>query len=418
MARLRRTKCGKVLLKEEAPGRFRACFFPPGSKRYRRIWLKVPTWNQAVALAQGMNVELLAGNGFPVGFLASRSEQHPIKETVAEAIQASDANQQSKKDYTRRYNAFSNYLTAKEPDVAYWSHVDVSLLKRYLKHCRDLGLAHDSIRLRFGIIRLTAIYMARKYPDRYRNVVKDIVLKKKAPSKSEIELPRAVLSPPQLRRLLDWLKENDPKVHVWATLQGLCGMRLQEAAYIRERDIDFERRTLTIGDAGAHKPKNIASYRTLPVCDTVIQVLGEWIGKLKVRDPKGFLFTPDHKNPLGPKKDDPATKAGCFGVDRLCGLYRNALRRAKNAGIEFPPSFMPRKLRATFATAMRTGRADYADLQRYIGHSVPTVLSQHYDFASLDRLAEIAIIAQHLHDLTGPFVKKEQAESKTENAIG
>lgn len=355
-------------------------------------------------MAQAINIELLAKKGFPIGLeIAAQSAQHTIKDCVLEAIKASDANDQSKKDYKRRYNSFSKYLTSEEPDAAYWSDVDVSLLTRYLMHCRNLGLAHDSIRLRFGIIRLTAIYMARKYPDRYRNVVKDIVLKKKAPSKSELELPRAVLSPPQLRRLLDWLKENDPRVHVWATLQSLCGLRLQEAAYIRERDINFERRTITIGDTGAHKPKNLASYRTLPVCDTVIQVLGEWIGKLKVRDTKGFLFTPDHKNPLGPKKDDPATKAGCFGVDRLCGLYRNALRRARNAGIEFPPSFMPRKLRATFATAMRTGRVDYADLQRYMGHTVPTVLSQHYDFASLDRLAEIAAIAQQLHELTGPF---------------
>lgn len=370
-----------------------------------------------MAEAEAINVRLAASRGFSAGLeQATRSERHTVREAVLEAIRSSDANEESKKDYIIRYNCFANYLKAKEPSISFWFEIDGSLLTRYLKHCRDLNLKYDSVRQRLQVLRLTSNYWARKYPNQYRNVGRDVVLKKKAPSRSELELPRAVMKPVQLKTLLDWLKQNDPRVHVWATLQSLCGLRLQEAAYLRERDIDFVAHTITITDTGAHKPKNLSSYRTLPVCEAVIRVLGEWIGKLKVRDPRGFLFVPGQKNQLGLKQDDPATKAGCFGVDRLCGLYRNALRRARNAGIEFPPSFMPRKLRATFATAMRTGRVDYADLQRYIGHTVPTVLSQHYDFASLDRLAEIAAVAQQLHDLTGPFAKKELPESKTERA--
>ena len=57
---------------------------------------------------------------------------------------------------------------------------------------------------------------------------------------------------------------------------------------------------------------------------------------------------------------------------------------------------MPRKLRATFATAVRSEGCDFFDLQRYLGQMPSSVLSQHYDMVDLDRLGKIADVAQGL----------------------
>jgi len=44
-----------------------------------------------------------------------------------------------------------------------------------------------------------------------------------------------------------------------------------------------------------------------------------------------------------------------------------------------------RKLRASFVTDMRGTGADYCDLQVYVGQSVGTVMSAHYDRLYLSR---------------------------------
>lgn len=71
---------------------------------------------------------------------------------------------------------------------------------------------------------------------------------------------------------------------------------------------------------------------------------------------------------------------------------------------------------------MRCCRVDYHDLQTYIGHAPQSVLSRHYNRASMERFSEIAGMAQHLHDLMGPFEKykknlpcKDPAQSRSES---
>ena len=53
-----------------------------------------------------------------------------------------------------------------------------------------------------------------------------------------------------------------------------------------------------------------------------------------------------------------------------------------------------RKLRASFMTAMREMGYDYCDLQVYVGQSVGTVMSAHYDRPSAERLGKIAGLAE------------------------
>ena len=77
------------------------------------------------------------------------------------------------------------------------------------------------------------------------------------------------------------------------------------------------------------------------------------------------------------------------------------LKRAREDGVDLPSRFVARKLRATFATAMRSMGADYADLQTYLGQTVPTVLSRHYDRVGHERLGKIADLAQKVFDGEG-----------------
>ena len=70
---------------------------------------------------------------------------------------------------------------------------------------------------------------------------------------------------------------------------------------------------------------------------------------------------------------------------------------ARSDGVDLAPKLVAMKLRATFVTAMsekREKRADYADLQTYVGQSVGTVMSAHYDHVSTERLRKIADLAQ------------------------
>lgn len=163
---------------------------------------------------------------------------------MLEAIRASNAAPLSREDYLRRYNQFSEFLRECAPAVAYWHQVDQLLIARYLDWSRAQGLQYDTIRLKMAIIRLTSKHMARIYPGRYKHVMEGIVLRRHAISKADLDMEEAVLSPTQLKGLLTWLKERDPRVYVWSMLQALCGLRLLEAAYLREQDFDPKHKTI------------------------------------------------------------------------------------------------------------------------------------------------------------------------------
>jgi len=60
-----------------------------------------------------------------------------------------------------------------------------------------------------------------------------------------------------------------------------------EAAHVREQDIDFAAGTVTITATAHHKPKNRASYRTVPVASMPLRALRVVLSGLKVRHPLG-----------------------------------------------------------------------------------------------------------------------------------
>ena len=200
-------------------------------------------------------------------------------------------------------------------------------------------------------------------------------------------------------------------VYVWAMLQGLCGLRMLEAAYLREEDIDFVNRTITITENSAHKPKTNSSYRKIPICDAVAGALKDWIAGLKVRHPEGYIFTPQRVvSPKYPVRSQ-AARVGVYTLDGISHLWTRTIRRARIAGVPLPEQFVARKLRATFTTAMRRAGVDFGILQKYIGHAPNSVLLNNYDYMDTECLRTICRAAQHLYE--GKGIVKQQFQKQT-----
>ena len=123
-----------------------------------------------------------------------------------------------------------------------------------------------------------------------------------------------------------------------------------------------------------------------------------WIVGLKVRHSEGYLFVPAHAIKRNANARLRETRAGAYTYDRVNHLWARALNRAKTSGINLPKQFTPRRLRATFITAMRKAHVDFEILQAYVGHTPRSTLSAHYDEVDLERLAVIAERAQDLYE--------------------
>jgi integrase len=112
--------------------------------------------------------------------------------------------------------------------------------------------------------------------------------------------------------------------------------------------------------------------------------------------PDGYLFFPPKPSRFAATSTDRAVTAGHWSVSRISQIWQKTLRQARADSVELPTAFVPRKLRATFATAARSVGCDFFDLQRYLGQMPSSVLSQHYDMVDTDRLRKIADVAQRL----------------------
>lgn len=409
MPKMTEKKLHGVLLREIRPGTWRVDYRDPLTRKRTRIQLPASDFKAALKEAKAIEETIGHGKGFTGRMRGSIG--HTVRAAVHEAINHSGANEQTRADYMRRYNAFSEYLTKNLPGIQSWGDVDEKIIENYMEECRREGVAHDTLRMRVYVLRLTSAYMTRAYPGHYHNITANVKLRRHDPPKAELETKDAIVSPAQARALFKWLANNDPMVNAWAVLQGCAGVREQEAAYLREQDFDPAARTITITDTSAHKPKNRPSYRTIPVAPAVAETLSAWICGLKVRHNEGYLFFPDRAKNGRTGAKSAAARAGALTADRIAHLWKDAIIAARAAKVQLPTKFTPRRLRASFVTAMRQAGADMPDLQAYIGHAPATVLSAHYDKIDMARLKKIADLGQTLFEGSGVF----QIDEKTEN---
>ena len=401
MPRVLQTKVGSVFLKEVATRKWRASWTDPTTKKHIRRVLPAGSFRQALEQAQEINKHLAAGRGF--GGRLRGSTGHTVADAVLEAVRHTDASLMTRRDYLSRYNRFAEYLAAHAPGVVAWADVTEQVATNYLEHCRREGVAYDMIRMRLFVLRLTSAFMTRTYRGQCRDVTQDLKIRRNGLSKAKQDMRESIVSPGQLRGLLYWLQKNDPMVHVWALLQGLAGLKLLEAAYLREQDIDFEEMTVTVAQTSAHTPKTRHSYRTIPVCSAVTTAVAKWVHGLRIRHNEGYIFTPSKASNGRARALYPAAKAGAFAQETATYKWRRARHRCRLDGVDLPPKFIPRRLRASFVTALRSAGADIAVLQAYLGQAPTSILSAHYDQIDDTRLGRIVDLAQDLFEGKGAF---------------
>jgi site-specific recombinase XerD len=388
MPRKNEGKSGRVFLKQVEPGKWRASWTDPVTRKHTRRVLPCSTYADANRIANQINATLAEGRGYAIK-LRGRSG-HSVTEAGIEAIRHTDANAETRRDYSILFNGFIGYLETNAPAVQSWGQVRTETVENYLAFCRRKGLSFDSIRKRIFAVRMVAKFMARTYG--HQNPTDGVKLKRRQATLTEQASGQDILSAAQLRGFLAWLRDREPLLHVLASLEGLTGLRMLEGLYLREGDVDVEKRVLKITVRGVHRLKNRHSIREIPVCDSVMVILGEWMRSMKVRHlEEGYLFLSEKGQP--------------FRTNTVSQLFTKTLKAARLEGLDISPRFVVRKLRASFITAMREAGADVPTLQVYCGHCPATILSAFYDRIGLDRLRVIARLADDLATGQGAFGK-------------
>lgn len=148
-----------------------------------------------------------------------------------------------------------------------------------------------------------------------------------------------------------------------ATLQVMAGLRMYEAAYLRQGDIEFKAATVRVDETPWHKPKNNSSHRTIPLPAAVLDVLQG----VQAIDPLEPLFANSRK----------AGKPWNF--EGLATAWRRCIAAARaDTDLDLPAGFIAKNFRHTFATMALQAGAGEVYLKRYMGHSANDILGNHY----------------------------------------
>jgi len=364
-------KEGYVSGKQLPNGRWQLRWWETNAERYVRRTVPTTSYAEAVSIAREFNSGLAADSGF---LPSMRKLNGPgVNAAIKEMIENADANAATKHDYASRGNQFLAWLARTHPGVDRWADLTPKIAQDYLRACEREGLAHDSIRLRLFVVRATSLYMSRTYPAQYAHITQSLRLKRPHPDLSE-RASRRALSAGNIRFLLEFLEQRRPGLYPIACLQSLAGLRLREATYLREQDVDFQRGTVRVAETPCHRPKTRYSHRVVPVVPRVLDAIRNALRSLKVRHPHGYLFL------------------ARAGQEWHKASIEHAMKKAllvcwQETGIEAFRDFQPHHLRATFATLVRKQRVDHRIVQAYLGQAPTDILGMHYEVIDVERMA-------------------------------
>jgi len=355
---------GFVTLFHDGETGFRIRYMEPGTGRNIRRRLPTDTLDGALEIVRGYNTEI--GNERKVPGLKVKAERRTtVRESLIEAVKAMGGNADTQNRALQGVNRFLAFLGDKYPAVKSWADIRPSMCQAWVRSMEAEGLAFDTLRLALVPVKYASTYWHEE------SGCEDIMASKLVRSKIKtIRKNRAkaetatALSAEQLTAFLTWLKKNRPALYPMATLMGLAGLRMFEAAYLRHCDVDNRCGTVTIDETPLHKPKNRPSHRTIPVCKAALEAVADHVSASKVQTIEGELFLHSGKGPW--------KSSGLFSAWRL------AMIEARTA-CKLPAEFKARNLRATFVTLARRAKADYPMLQQYIGHAPGDVMGEHYD---------------------------------------
>ena len=237
-----------------------------------------------------------------------------------------------------------------------------AFIERKLKEGLSVRYLSDIILLFKSVFR----YASREY--RIRNVLDGIILPKK--NKPEI----AVLDKAQQLRLEKYLDKHPSVTSVGISISMYMGLRIGEVCALQWRDIDLEKRTLTVSKTiqrvqcrtGAKhtkliitEPKSESSKRTIPIPDCLLPVLRKYMANDDIYVVSG------KRKPVEPRTMQ----------------YRFA-KILHNANL---PSFHYHSLRHLFATRCVELGFDVKTLSEILGHSSVEVTLNRYIHSDMER---------------------------------
>ncbi|MCX7017953.1 MAG: tyrosine-type recombinase/integrase [Candidatus Sumerlaeota bacterium] len=361
---------GFVRLALDNQGRWRARYSFEGAD-IRRV-LPASDEVEARALAVEINKGILGGREMLPSMRpppCKPSGEMSVTEAIRIAIRQSGGGKVHVERQMKGGNAFIGWLETNHPSVQAWHEVKPSMIAQWARELQNAGKAFDTVRLYLAPVKLASRFWATEEPDIHRDVARQarVKLQRGEPK------PIPALNAQQMRAFLDWLQADTPRLHNLAMLMAFAGLRMFEAAALRERDLNLQAGNVTITDTGTHKPKNRSSYRVLPLCHDALSFIREHVTRGTVRnaDTGQPVFCNAH--------------GGAWTVNALRLSWNKAMKRARRK-LDLPNRFQPHHLRASFATLARRGGCDARLLQAYLGHSRNDILGGHYEAVTTDDL--------------------------------
>ncbi|MBN1475203.1 hypothetical protein JXA47_00470 [Candidatus Sumerlaeota bacterium] len=167
-------------------------------------------------------------------------------------------------------------------------------------------------------------------------------------------------------RFLRWAKEHHPNLYPAWLLQGLAGLRGWEAMFLRECDVDWDAKTIEVTETPLHRPKNLYSFRLLPVGETIMREPRWALDQRQGDRHEGCISVNPKGEPWGER-------------ERLYGPYDRFEEYLKTGLPEGVERISPKDLRKSFSTLCETelGVSGLA-LGSYLGHSAQGVRLRHY----------------------------------------
>ena len=251
------------------------------------------------------------------------------------------ASPQTQDAYARDLDRFAAYATTRGADSP--PDVTARLLREYLYHLKDLGLAPASIRRNVSAVRTYFKFLLGE-----GHVSRDPSERIETPKRWRT-LPE-VLTIAEVDRLLAAPSLDDPLVFRDRALLELAygaGLRVSEWISIGVRDVMFDEALVRVFGKGSKE-------RLVPIGRRAIGALASYVRELRPRlergAGKGVLFL----NARG----EPLTRMGAWKILR---------KYVTRAGIE--KHISPHTLRHSFATHLLEGGADLRAVQEMLGHA-------------------------------------------------
>ena len=237
-----------------------------------------------------------------------------------------------------RFRAFAELRGAQRA-----ADVDAALLREFVYHLKDLGLAPTSIRRSLSALRTYYRFLLAE-----GHVVADPTERVESP-RTWRRLP-GVLSREEAAQLLDAPDPSDPMFWRDKALLEVAyasGVRVSELTGLKVRDVMFDEGLATVFGKGSKE-------RIVPLGRAALQALVVYIREIRPRqvrgDTTGAIFLNSRGGPLS-----------------RMGVWKILQKHVRRAGIK--KRVTPHTLRHSFATHLLEGGADLASVQEMLGHA-------------------------------------------------